>query len=97
MIGLTRSLALETAKSGDTVNAVCPGFTDTDLVARAAELIEAKTGRSATDARAHFASYNPQDRLIQPDEVADAVAFLCRREAAAMTGQSLIVAGGEVM
>ena len=97
LIGLTRSLALETAKSGVTVNAVCPGFTDTDLVARAAELIEAKTGRSAADARAHFASYNPQDRLIQPDEVADAVAFLCRREAAAMTGQSLIVAGGEVM
>jgi NAD(P)-dependent dehydrogenase (short-subunit alcohol dehydrogenase family) len=97
LIGLTRALALETAKAGVTVNAVCPGFTDTDLVARAAELVEAKTGRSAEEARAHFARYNPQDRLIQPDEVADAVAFLCRREAAAMTGQSLIVAGGEVM
>jgi NAD(P)-dependent dehydrogenase (short-subunit alcohol dehydrogenase family) len=97
LIGLTRALALETAKTGVTVNAVCPGFTDTDLVARAAALIEAKTGRSAEEARAHFESYNPQDRLIQPDEVADAVAFLCRREAAAMTGQSLIVAGGEVM
>jgi len=97
LVGLTRALALETAKTGVTVNAVCPGFTDTELVARAAELIEAKTGRSAEEARAHFASYNPQDRLIQPDEVADAVAFLCRREAAAMTGQSLIVAGGEVM
>jgi len=97
LIGLTRALALETAKTGVTVNAVCPGFTDTDLVARAAELIESKTGRSAEEARAHFAQYNPQDRLIQPDEVAEAVAFLCRREAAAMTGQSLIVAGGEVM
>ena len=97
LIGLTRALALETAKTGVTVNAVCPGFTDTELVARAAELIESKTGRSAEEARAHFAQYNPQDRLIEPDEVAEAVAFLCRRAAGAMTGQSLIVAGGEVM
>src|SRR5579859_7521589 len=96
LIGLTRALALELARGPVTVNAVCPGFTETDLAARAAAVIEARTGRSAGEARAALTRFNPQNRLVEPREVAEAVAFLCRNEAASMTGQSLIVAGGEV-
>jgi NAD(P)-dependent dehydrogenase (short-subunit alcohol dehydrogenase family) len=97
LIGLTRALALETAKSGITVNAVCPGFTDTDLVARSAETIAAKTGRSVGEARAELARSNPMGRLVTPEEVASAVAFLALPSAGAVTGQALVIAGGEVM
>jgi NAD(P)-dependent dehydrogenase (short-subunit alcohol dehydrogenase family) len=97
VVGLTRALALETAKSGVTVNAVCPGFTDTDLVARSVETIMAKTGRSAEEARAELAKTNPMGRLVTPQEVASAVTFLCLPGAAAVTGQAIVVAGGEVM
>jgi 3-hydroxybutyrate dehydrogenase len=97
LVGLTRALALETAKTGITVNAVCPGFTDTDLVARAVETITAKTGRTAEAARAELAKTNPMGRLVTPEEVASAVAFLCLPSAGAVTGQSIVVAGGEVM
>ena len=97
LVGLTRALALETAKSGVTVNAVCPGFTDTDLVARSVATIVAKTGRSAEAARADLAKTNPMGRLVTPAEVASAVAFLCLPSAAAVTGQAIVVAGGEVM
>jgi NAD(P)-dependent dehydrogenase (short-subunit alcohol dehydrogenase family) len=97
LVGLTRALALETAKSGVTVNAVCPGFTDTELVARSVETIVAKTGRSAEAARAELAKTNPMGRLVTPAEVASAVAFLCLPGAAAVTGQAIVVAGGEVM
>ncbi len=97
LVGLTRALALETARSGVTVNAVCPGFTDTAMVDRAAALIGAKTGRSAGDARAMLALTNPQGRLVQPGEIAAAVLYLCGDEAAGVTGQSLVIAGGEVM
>ena len=97
LVGLTRALALETARSGVTVNAVCPGFTDTDLVARAVETITAKTGRSTEAARAELAKTNPMGRLVTPQEVASAVAYLCLPGAGAVTGQAIVVAGGEVM
>src|SRR5690349_3536394 len=96
LVGFTRALALETVKQGITVNAVCPGFTDTDLVARAAANIAANTGRSVEDARQALAANNPAGRLIQPEEVADAVAFLCRPSASAITGQAIAVACGEM-
>jgi NAD(P)-dependent dehydrogenase (short-subunit alcohol dehydrogenase family) len=97
LVGFTRALALETAKSGVTVNAVCPGFTDTDLVARSVQTIAAKTGRSPDEARAELAKTNPMGRLVTPQEVAAAVGFLCLPDAAAVTGQAIVVAGGEVM
>jgi NAD(P)-dependent dehydrogenase (short-subunit alcohol dehydrogenase family) len=97
VIGLTRALALETARSGVTVNAVCPGYTETDIVRDAVANIIDKTGRSEAEARAELAARNPQRRLVQPEEVADAVAWLCRPSASAMTGQAIAVAGGEVM
>jgi NAD(P)-dependent dehydrogenase (short-subunit alcohol dehydrogenase family) len=97
LVGLTRALALEVANKGVTVNAVCPGFTDTDIVADAVANIVRKTGRTEDQARAELAAANPQGRLVQPEEVAHAVAWLCMSGAAAMNGQAIAVAGGEVM
>ena len=97
LIGLTRALALELATSGVTVNAVCPGFTETGLLTNAAARVAATTGRDADSVLAHFAKANPQGRLITPAQVADTVLFLCRPAASAMTGQAIAVAGGEVM
>jgi NAD(P)-dependent dehydrogenase (short-subunit alcohol dehydrogenase family) len=78
------------------VNAVCPGFTDTDLVAGSIETIIKKTGRSREQAIAELAKHNPQGRLISPQEVADAVLWLCGEGAGAITGQAIAVAGGEI-
>jgi len=97
VVGLTRALALEVARSGVTVNAVCPGYTETDIVRDAVANIMQKTGKSEIEARAALTATNPQGRMVQPDEVADTVAWLCSAHAAAINGQAIAVAGGEVM
>ena len=96
VVGLVRSLALELANTRVTVNAVCPGFTDTDLVAGSIDNIMKKTGRSHAQAVAELARHNPQGRLVTPAEVADTVLWLCGEGAGAITGQAVAVAGGEV-
>ncbi|HEY5131531.1 MAG TPA: SDR family oxidoreductase [Bradyrhizobium sp.] len=96
VVGLVRSLALELASTRVTVNAVCPGFTDTDLVAGSIDNIIKKTGRSHEQAMAELSRHNPQGRLVTPAEVADTVLWLCGERAGAITGQAIAVAGGEV-
>jgi NAD(P)-dependent dehydrogenase (short-subunit alcohol dehydrogenase family) len=95
-IGLTRALAAELARTNVTVNAVCPGFTETEIVERSIATISAKSGRTAEEARAELARFNPQGRLVKPEEVAEAVLWLCLPSSQSVTGQSIVVAGGEV-
>ncbi len=96
VLGMTRSLALEVAAQGLSVNAVCPGYTDTAIVRDGVERIVAATGRDAADALATFSRASPLQRLVRPDEVAATVLWLCTDAPAAITGQALSVSGGEV-
>ena len=96
LVGLVRSLAIETAKSGVTVNAVCPSFTDTDLVRESVAAITKKTGRSEQDVIAQYVKDVPMARLIKPEEVAAAVVYLCSVDAGAVTGTAMTIAGGEI-
>jgi NAD(P)-dependent dehydrogenase (short-subunit alcohol dehydrogenase family) len=95
VIGLMRTLALETAKDGITVNAVCPSYTETPMLEQAVARIVATTKRSEAEARALLAARNPQGRFITPQEVADTVLWLCTEGAASITGQAISLSGGE--
>ena len=94
VLGMTRALALEVATQGITVNAVCPGYVDTDIVRNAIAGIVSKTGRTEADAMQHFTESNPQGRLVEVTEVASAVSWLCSEGAASVTGQAIAIDGG---
>ncbi len=96
LVGLTRALAAETATRGITVNAVCPGFADTELLRDSIDRVVEKTGRARSDVLAEYLHDTPIGRLVRPEEVAAAVLYLCSTEAAAVTGTTLAVAGGEM-
>jgi len=95
VVGLMRALAAELARTGVTVNAVCPGYVETDMLERSVDNIVEKTGRPAEEARKILAAANPQNRFVQPDEVADAVLWLCGDKAGSITGQAISISGGE--
>jgi len=96
VVGLTKALALELARKGVTVNAICPGYTETDIVCEAVQNIVGKTGKSEAEARQALAASNPQQRLVQPQEVAQSVLWLCAAGSDAINGQAIAIDGGEL-
>jgi NAD(P)-dependent dehydrogenase (short-subunit alcohol dehydrogenase family) len=96
VMGLVRSLALEVAKGQVTVNAICPGFLDTEMTDQSIRIISEKTGRSAAQAKAALEGLNPQGRLFAPSEVTAAALYLCGPGSQGVNGQSIVIAGGEV-
>jgi NAD(P)-dependent dehydrogenase (short-subunit alcohol dehydrogenase family) len=96
VVGLTKALALELARKGVTVNAICPGYTETDIVREAVQNIVGKTGKSEAEARQALATSNPQQRLVQPQEVAQSVLWLCAAGSDAINGQAIAIDGGEL-
>lgn len=97
MIGLTRGLAVDLAKTGVTVNAVCPGWVETRMSAEAIDRIVRKTGRSETEARTALEKMSPQGRMLDPEEVALVVGMLCEEAARGIHGQAIVIDGGQVM
>ena len=94
VVGLMRALAAELLMTGVTVNAVCPGYVETEMLEQSIRRVMEKTGRSAEEARRGFAEINPNHRLIQPEEVAAAVMWLVSDAAASVTGQPIAISGG---
>ena len=97
VVGLTRALAIDLAPTGVTINSVCPGWVDTNMVAEATECIAGKTGQSVHDAKQALTRMSPQNRMLQPDEVANVVAMLCGDQARGIHGQALVIDGGQVL
>lgn len=95
VVGLTRAVAVEVARSGVTVNAVCPGYTQTPMLDRTLDNIAEKTGRSREDAAKTLLRGNPTGRFVEPEEVAQSVLWLCGPHSGAVTGQAISISGGE--
>ena len=97
MVGMTRSLAIDLARTNVTINALCPGWVETQMADEAVTRIAAKTGRSLEEAKTSLASMSPQRRLISPEEVAHTALMLCAHEARGIHGQTIVIDGGAIL